>query len=149
MIRGYQYNKKDQCTALWEWFQTLSSCIVIVWRQVASHQITCAATSRSKVVAQRFRVLPAQPTITLLFCFVCVLGLAKRVGARLLLASTSEVYGGKKDFWSRFCFPLPLWAFRTPDVIYCSFLWSILHLSLKRSLGFNHSKSSRLNKPGC
>lgn len=25
------------------------------------------------------------------------LGLAKRVGARLLLASTSEVYGGKKE----------------------------------------------------
>ncbi len=30
-------------------------------------------------------------------CVVCLQGLAKRVGARLLLASTSEVYGGKKD----------------------------------------------------
>lgn len=30
---------------------------------------------------------------------LCVFqGLAKRVGARLLLASTSEVYGGKRDF---------------------------------------------------
>lgn len=28
--------------------------------------------------------------------FVFLSGLAKRVGARLLLASTSEVYGGKK-----------------------------------------------------
>lgn len=30
-------------------------------------------------------------------CVVCLQGLAKRVGARLLLASTSEVYGGRKD----------------------------------------------------
>lgn len=34
--------------------------------------------------------------IPVLFFSVFLSGLAKRVGARLLLASTSEVYGGKK-----------------------------------------------------
>lgn len=40
-------------------------------------------------------------------CVVWLLGLAKRVGARLLLASTSEVYGGKKK-----CLPSVLYISR-------------------------------------
>lgn len=34
---------------------------LVVWRQVSSHQKTCAITLQSKVVTQRLRVLHADP----------------------------------------------------------------------------------------
>lgn len=40
-------------------------------------------------------VFPCLPEVTVALVSLLSVGLAKRVGARLLLASTSEVYGGK------------------------------------------------------
>lgn len=41
------------------------------------------------------RVFSCFPEVTVALVSLLPVGLAKRVGARLLLASTSEVYGGK------------------------------------------------------
>lgn len=63
---------------------------------------------------------------------VCVFqGLAKRVGARLLLASTSEVYGGKRDFAqssSSALFLITILSFLTSQVVAWASLatWSAL-----------------------
>lgn len=72
------------------------------WRPIPSALLICLVSAHSPSCWVEIWIW-----MFFLFCFflvtfskpLCVFqGLAKRVGARLLLASTSEVYGGKRDF---------------------------------------------------
>lgn len=96
-------------------------------------------------------------TIKRFYCVVCLPGLAKRVGARLLLASTSEVYGGKKEdkhslknlielvpclvTWSKVLWHKDTqWSVASVCVCVCGCKQASVHLAIMPSLVWIHNK---------